>query len=622
MEWDSFQTDVITAPPEQRLLVSAGPGTGKTAVACARIAHLIGRCSLEPGHIWLVSFTRTAVRELRDRISTYLGDPGQANSVTIATLDSHAWAIHSGFDQTAQILGSYDENIEKTVDLLCQREDLSDYLEDVEHLVVDEAQDIVGVRAELMLAIIERLSQECGATIFADEAQAIYGFAEDEDVRTLGERRPTLPERVRAAQDSGFIDWELQTVHRTSSPTLLTIFTDVRDRVLEATDDAAEKLKRTRNDVTTLCDGTVPGIEEQQLVDAGFVLYRRRAEVLLASSFLTPRPHRIRMSGVPTSIAAWVGAALGEYRRPTLDRETFVSLWGDHVSRTGLDTCSCDEAWERLVAIAGRTHLVVDMRLLRQRLGRGQPPAEICTGEVGATGPILGTIHACKGREADVVHLMLPRSTGGGIDLEEEARVVFVGATRARKLLRCGTGYAQFSDRTESGRVYSLKASDGSPRAQVEIGRDGDVSALGLAGRQYFSTPGQVFESQREVKGLVGKVTAAIAVRDKSIGWAYRVMQQEYGRTVAILSQQAVNQDLFEIGRAIQREIGGERRSTPKMLKNLRLVGVRTIVVSPDRADLEQLHWPWNQSGILLAPVVVGYTTPFFPRMHDGSGHS
>ena len=39
-----------------------GPGTGKTAVACARVAELIDK-GVNPAGIWLISFTRTAIRQ-------------------------------------------------------------------------------------------------------------------------------------------------------------------------------------------------------------------------------------------------------------------------------------------------------------------------------------------------------------------------------------------------------------------------------------------------------------------------------------------------------------------------------------------------------------------------------
>ena len=60
--WDDCQERVIKAPPGNRVLVHAGPGTGKTAVACARVAHLIDGKEIEPSRIWLISFTRTAVK--------------------------------------------------------------------------------------------------------------------------------------------------------------------------------------------------------------------------------------------------------------------------------------------------------------------------------------------------------------------------------------------------------------------------------------------------------------------------------------------------------------------------------------------------------------------------------
>lgn len=66
-KWDSAQIKVIEESVSSRILVSAGPGMGKTAVACARVAHMIEQ-GVPASGIWLISFTRTAVREIRDRI--------------------------------------------------------------------------------------------------------------------------------------------------------------------------------------------------------------------------------------------------------------------------------------------------------------------------------------------------------------------------------------------------------------------------------------------------------------------------------------------------------------------------------------------------------------------------
>ena len=61
---------MVEAQFDDKIVVHAGPGMGKTAVACARVSELI-RQDVEPANIWLLSFTRTAVAEIRDRIELF-----------------------------------------------------------------------------------------------------------------------------------------------------------------------------------------------------------------------------------------------------------------------------------------------------------------------------------------------------------------------------------------------------------------------------------------------------------------------------------------------------------------------------------------------------------------------
>ena len=95
-DWDHEQVEVILDDPSSWQLVAAGPGTGKTAVACQRIASLVDD-GIEPSRILLVSFTRTAVAELRDRIASFAAAGEQARSVRISTIDSYAWRLRIRF---------------------------------------------------------------------------------------------------------------------------------------------------------------------------------------------------------------------------------------------------------------------------------------------------------------------------------------------------------------------------------------------------------------------------------------------------------------------------------------------------------------------------------------------
>jgi Rad3-related DNA helicase len=93
IQWTDDQRTIIEAPLDARLLVEAGPGTGKTAVACARVARLLDT-GVVSSSIWLFSFTRTAVQEIRDRIRLLAQQQSEAAGVRITTIDSHAWQVH------------------------------------------------------------------------------------------------------------------------------------------------------------------------------------------------------------------------------------------------------------------------------------------------------------------------------------------------------------------------------------------------------------------------------------------------------------------------------------------------------------------------------------------------
>ena len=83
------------------------------------------------------------------------------------------------------------------LNLVRQDENVAEYLGSVEHLVVDEAQDIVGIRSDLVVEIVRKLPSSCGVTVFADEAQAIYGFADDREVQPGEVREPSLASAER-----------------------------------------------------------------------------------------------------------------------------------------------------------------------------------------------------------------------------------------------------------------------------------------------------------------------------------------------------------------------------------------------------------------------------------------
>lgn len=620
INWDAKQRRVFEAPADRRLLVDAPPGTGKTAVACRRVAWLLDEAGVAPSKIWLISFTRTAVLEIRNRIAGYLRDGTDLWSIRIATLDSHAWAIQSGFNDDASLTGSYEDNIERVVQLVRQNEGVFEYLEDVEHLIIDEAQDIVGPRAELLMEIIAKLSKTCGVTVFADEAQAIYGFADDEESEDEPDRDPStgaghLASRIRAAQ-LPFEDMSLSQVHRAQTESLKRLFTEVRACVVAPVKGGTvNQLARITSMVTALAGAASATTDDLKalapsVLDDAFVLFRRRADVLTAAAFWGAAPHRIRMSGLPVLIESWVGKVFWDFVAPAISREDFERRWSERVDRAA-DAAS--GAWDQLVRAAGESRTRVSIRRLRSVLARTAPPGEFLRPDFGLGGPVFGTIHGCKGREAQAVFLMLPAINRRASDLEEEARVVFVGATRAKADLRLGAGCRWLLPGTvpASGRTIAYKTGDKKPAAQVEIGRSGDVTAESVVGRRSFFSETDALAAQRWLREHDRELIEAECDDSVDPANGYPIRSNE-GRQIARLSQ-SFNRDVETIGQMVCRRLKWHcTLRAVSVPKNLRLFGATTLVTGPDDPSADALYPPFSRSGFMLAPVVHGFSMMYF----------
>jgi hypothetical protein len=612
-DWDVDQLRVIEEDAYSRLIVEAGPGTGKTAVACARLAYLINEEDIEPSNTWMISFTRTAVAEIRARLHSYVGDASFA--IRIATIDSHAWSIHSGHDPNASLTGSYEENITRVIELLKNDEDVADELLQIEHVVIDEAQDLVGQRADLIEELVERLPSDCGITVFADEAQAIYGFSDN----SIGSRKEagcksdlSLLGRLQAGKKLGFTTLALREIYRTSSPGLKKIFSELRQDILDKQKHGSGLHAETAQRIRELADES--GLKWTDMKVANFtsdylLLFRTRAEVLMASQFCD-LPHRLRVSGYGATLPAWLAICFSDFVEPFLAERRFLDLWAARVENKVSPPYGPAEAWQHLMRVAGRQDGSIDMQRLRRSLGQTRPPVELTLPEYGLHGPIVGTIHASKGREASNVVLILPSvSEFENVEDEiEEARVLFVGATRARASLIVGERSPFRASTLASGRAH--RSTWKGQSTMVEIGRSGDITARSLVGHSEFSEA-DALAGQAFLTKVVDVVTTYKLVADPDLDWRYRIHTGNEGPCVGALSRN-LTYDLWEI-----LENRNQKRShkPPTYVNHVRGQGCATIVLSPDDNELETLNEPWASSGFVLAPRVAAFPPfTFFGR--------
>lgn len=459
---DVQQKLVAEAGCTERIVVEAGPGTGKTNTAAERVMRLVNE-GLAPSRIVLLSFTRVAVAELRERIGNRLSSiPGVA-MVQIHTFDSYAarLVVAAG----ARIAGGHDATVDAAASLLRTRDPLVQNLVDLlEHVIIDEAQDLVGSRKAFCEALINEIHPECGVTVFGDFAQAIYGYQRSRN------ENGTLLDHVQ--QLSEFRTMRISNDHRARTDSLRALFRDARD-FLRGNDPA------TRDKYFELRDLIDKSASETRIRDytghpstsRGLILTRYRSSLLEAAEAMRMkrRPFRIRLENRPLRIEPWIGACLGGLDPGTrLTRESFGQIYVGY--RTSISR-SPDECWEILRELddTGRSELAVG----RIAEGLEFPPPDLISDHEGTSGPLLSTIHSIKGRQSDrVLVLFNAERREEGVDWSEEARILYVAATRASDELR--TGWAP------TGRFYTAGTPERHWRArrdyrEIEIGLEGDL---------------------------------------------------------------------------------------------------------------------------------------------------
>lgn len=610
---------IIEAVPSQWTLVEAGPGTGKTAVALARVAHLIN-AGVSPSTILMVSFTRTAIAELRQRIEAQTKDVGAVAAVRVTTLDSEAWHLGAGFGEgvaAAKLTRGFDRNIEDAIALFDKDDPaLCEWMSQTRHLILDEAQDLVGRRAELVFQILDHLPDMCGVTVFVDPAQAIFGFAaeegeEDDDPATA----PTLPFHKKLLKNfpNVFTSRPLTRLYRSSNPQLQKVFEQGRTLVLSAS-PPGQRFADLRQLARDLCAPSSKVEERPDFAPDELILFRRRSEVLLASSLLANKgiPHRIRMARTSLGLQPWLAAVLGAEPANRVTRDDFARRWDQATPSSHLRGLDSGRAWTAVRSLAGTTDgTAVDVRVLRGLLARSRPPVELIQTEVGMMGPIVGTIHASKGREANKVSLMLPPERAGATarTSDAEVRVEYVGTTRARTELAVGTGYSGrgYKSLEGSGRVYRAihDKHRGPGQVQVELGGPADVDELSVVAKALV-TAAEARQAQAFLAGCTGQVVPLLATAGDD--FRYRLCTED-GVGLGLLAA-AVNNDLFAIAKVIDSRTP---RRPPSKIPHITLIGVRAYALDDDHPGLAELHEPWATTGIFLVPVIRALAKTLLP---------
>ena len=418
------QERVAAARMDARLLVVAGAGTGKTHTLIARLNRLVDRDEVLPGSgILLLSFTRAAVGEIRERLR---GGSGEAGFVRARTFDSFATQALSELDPN----GSWGSNNYEQRIRAVLRLDLGDHLSGYQHVCVDEIQDLVGLRADLVMKILTEA--DCGFTLLGDPAQAIYNWQiSDDQQRSEGSEalfgwlRETFPQlqqcvlsdNHRARTEITQQVWNLHPELCEAEPQWVRI----RDALLDVFLGEAEVIE-SDTDLSEFATDT-----EQRTV----ILCRNNYLALAQSASLRRLriPHAVTRGASDRCVPKWV-AELLRSEHHMVAKARFEAL---HAQRRPEGLPPVEKAWKSLRAVARDGPAQIRLSTLAQKIAQNYLPDDL--NEPASAPLVISTIHRSKGREFENVALLVDNDffdTGGRFELPEETRVLFVALSRAR----------------------------------------------------------------------------------------------------------------------------------------------------------------------------------------------
>ncbi|PQP50387.1 hypothetical protein C6A88_10160 [Mycolicibacterium austroafricanum] len=421
IELNEQQLDVVEAAADARLLVIAGAGQGKTEVVVSRVNSLVQQEDLTASEeILVLSFSRAAVSAVRTRLDAR--DVAQAN---VRTFDSFASVLLLGAG--IQPEGSFDARIRRATQLLKEADEAPDELKLLRHVVLDEVQDLVGDRADFVVAVLEWLDEDAGVTALGDPLQGVYDFQLEDSVS-----KTSAHDVFEELTDS----FRCETVGlgknyraRGKIPKQVVV---LGEKLRELHDgDVAEELVEDllldvpdRGEIEDWYDLVTPPEGKKTAV-----LCTTNAEVLRVSRYLNEKSvaHAVRRQAQDFGAARWIAGALGPLPGPKERRSEVEAALERLLAKEDVD-----QKWNALKSAEGRSrdYDALDLHRMNSLVKARALPLPLT--EPDHSSVIVSTIHRAKGLEFDTVFIVEPSWLPPDEDSWTRVRREYVALSRAR----------------------------------------------------------------------------------------------------------------------------------------------------------------------------------------------
>lgn len=422
------QQEVIDIHYSENQLVIAGPGTGKTTTGIAMIKSFDSQLdSQQARSVLFLSFSRAAIQAAFESVEDEIKDLDLF--VDHQTIDALATAQLVEFSYLDEASLDFDSRIKRATTLL--KEHGEELLEDVCHIIVDESQDILGIRQDYLIELIAHLPEDCGISVFGDPFQSIYRFLALNKEKS---QRDNL-------QNTSLVEWEIFVdrafKHRTYTSKILRdqfranssqakwLYSELES--MRTSKKPNEVLNQLRSVVSDLTPVSVQGLKKYLPRWAGSTSLLTRTNADAVQLFELLRTHKIPVEivlknelkpNLPCWLAKWALVS-DEDSFNTNDLYQYLSDNKEYLKQAydlGIDFSVASElSWNQI----------------RQDSQFYRPRSRI---QVPANSIAISTVHQAKGLEFDYVLVHNPNQYTFQQDSSaSEFEALFVALSRGKK---------------------------------------------------------------------------------------------------------------------------------------------------------------------------------------------
>jgi superfamily I DNA/RNA helicase len=614
-------------------LVQAGPGTGKTEIVARRLNHLLQSQRLRPGEILILCFSRSAVKALNQRVANLKAVDNECiedlRYLSIRTFDSWTFRMLRFLGATPNDLlkKSYEDNIrqltkklsEHTIDELVSSG--ANNLQNFKHIIIDEYQDLTGVRAKLVQVLLSKIvspgsRRKCGFTVLGDPCQAIYGWMANGDNR----QNMSSQELIQWLQEFFKESLSVQTLninHRSTSE-----ICNLVDQASKIIRDCQQNNLSPKKKLIELighraeCEDSEDVVRDIQNYNDNegvlAVLCRNNSQIISLQNELKSKLNReefkivnVTSGNAPRNIPSWVASMLYMYKTETLSKNTFMKIVNQVAASNGRWAKDPESAWKILLRFCRQNDddIYINMENLRDKVNwpDSLPDDE---GE-SQSGVIITTIHQSKGLEFDRVKFLIGDNGRENVDVHEEGRVIFVAISRARKEISllelpssdyfCKRDFGGERQRWHAFRKYNYN--------YLEIGQECDLNHEGIIDSfiqggidKVTKTQQFLIENETTIKGS-DVILAKTPMNEENNKFVYNIILKNSSQQI-ILGQtsQTLTKDILSLMKS--------KCHLPKQIKGLRIRSVTSI--ARNSLYSANIPAPWCESKIWLGVDVHG----------------